>query len=486
MKSKNLRINKRQWGTERDTEALPVLHAIPSTRKLTLSRIAIILTISLWIIYIFSIIIRQLIDGPQNYHFTMEAFSYSLVVSMLTFSSLMYLIARHGALRRFGRHTRVPRAIIDEYFTKVQPSVTVLVPSYCEEYEVIRKTIISAALQEYPNLRIVLLLDDNPYPTDPKDIRRLEITRKIGKDIKALLSEPLNRSILNLKNFHKNYKERKYVSPKDIKNLSSQYEWASNWLKEMAKKEKIDDHVDIFFTNEVLNGLAKDLKVISDALLTSANEGARIPTNRVEQLYKRLVWIFQADFDVFERKRYPSLSHEANKAMNLNSYIGLMGETFQNIKIPDSEYILTLDADSILLREYCLRLVYFMQQPENHRVAVTQTPYSSFRGAFSRIERIAGATTDIQHILHQGMSEYNATFWVGANAIIRKSALDDIVEKETVNGFEVKRFIQDRTVIEDTESTIDLGIHGWKLCNYPERLSYSATPPDFGSLVVKR
>jgi cellulose synthase/poly-beta-1,6-N-acetylglucosamine synthase-like glycosyltransferase len=41
-------------------------------------------------------------------------------------------------------------------------------------------------------------------------------------------------------------------------------------------------------------------------------------------------------------------------------------------------------------------------------------------------------------------------------------------------------------VIEDTESSIDLGLFGWKIVNYPERLSYSATPPDFGSLIVQR
>ncbi len=41
-------------------------------------------------------------------------------------------------------------------------------------------------------------------------------------------------------------------------------------------------------------------------------------------------------------------------------------------------------------------------------------------------------------------------------------------------------------MIEDTESTIDMGIHGWRLFNYPERLSYSATPPDFGSLCIQR
>ncbi len=47
-------------------------------------------------------------------------------------------------------------------------------------------------------------------------------------------------------------------------------------------------------------------------------------------------------------------------------------------------------------------------------------------------------------------------------------------------------YIQDRTVIEDTESSIDLAIKGWSLTNYPARLSYSATPSDFGSLVVQR
>ena len=67
-------------------------------------------------------------------------------------------------------------------------------------------------------------------------------------------------------------------------------------------------------------------------------------------------------------------------------------------------------------------------RPGNERVAIAQTPYSAFRGARTRLERMAGATTDIQHIVHQGLTYYNATFWVGANAVIRKAALDDIVD----------------------------------------------------------
>lgn len=496
---------KHQWGAERRTAPLSHFHERPSTRKIAFSRLAIVLTGIFWLMYFLSIIIRQFIEGPQNYDFTMEAFSYLFVMSFLTFSALMYLVARQGAFQRFSKHIRVPRSILDQHFSNHQPSMTVLVPSYSEEPQVIRKTLFSAALQEYPNIRVVLLLDDNPHPTNPAQQARLEATRNLGKNIEAALTEPYKRFNKALSDFEKMHKNKTSVSVEAVKKLSEHYSWASDWLRSQADSEKLEDHVDVFFTDQVLRELANDLDLVDEALVTSLWEGATLSKDRVHELYRRLVWIFSAKVDVFERKQYVSLSHEANKAMNLNAYISLMGGTYRpeqtpqgtilvpvtkkrsgDITIPDSEFILTLDADSILLREYCLRLVYFLQQPDNARVAVTQTPYSSFRGAFTRIERLAGATTDIQHILHQGMSQYGATFWVGANAVIRKRALEDIAQTEWVGGFAVKRYIQDRTVIEDTESSIDLALHGWRLINYPERLSYSATPPDFGSLIVQR
>ena len=119
-------------------------------------------------------------------------------------------------------------------------------------------------------------------------------------------------------------------------------------------------------------------------------------------------------------------------------------------------------------------------------MAISQPPYSAVPGATAAVERIAGATTDIQYIIHQGFTRHNATYWVGANALIRKSALNDIVTVEMERGFPIYKYIQDRTVIEDTESTVDLIHRGWQLFNYPERLSYSATPPDFGSLIIQR
>ncbi|HEX4444175.1 MAG TPA: glycosyltransferase family 2 protein [Galbitalea sp.] len=498
-------IRKRQWGAERRTQPLPTIHDRPSDRKIALGRLAIVATILFWVAYVISTVLRQFLDTGGNFQFTMEAISYLVIVTFLSFSALMYLVARQGALMRFKSHVRVPRAELDRHFSGSSSSITVLVPSYAEEPSVVRSTLWSAALQEYPAVRVVLLLDDPPFPGDPAKLEKLDATRALGDQINAALAEPRERFWQAAARFEFSGEAHDDVSSMAVVELAEHYVWAANWLVDMAAREPRVDHVDDFFSDQVLCALAEEFGTTAEALFGAIAENATPPRARMNELFRRLAWTFDAEVAVFERKRYASLSNEANKAMNLNSYIGLMGGSYRqeqtpagivlrrvenaepgDLVIPDSEYLLTLDADSILLRDYCLRLVYLLEQPENERVAVTQTPYSSFRGAGSRIERLAGATTDLQHILHQGMSYFGAAFWVGANAVIRKRALEDIEEKEIVGGFEIKRYVQDRTVIEDTESSIDLGTHGWTLINYPERLSYSATPPDFGSLIVQR
>ncbi len=471
-----------------------------------MGRVAILLTIVFWVIYVVSTVIRQLLNNPDaGFRFTIEAIVYVIVVTFLTFSALMYLIARQGALYRFSEHRRVPRGELDLHFSDYDEAVTVLVPSYAEEPHVVRGTLWSAALQEFPDLRVVLLIDDPPSPTDPDVRAKLEQTRGLAAEIQEALAAPAAQFREAADRFAASFASDPTVAPGDVQALADEYRSAAEWLEAFAESEPVDDHVDEFFVDQVIMGLARELRLTLLALDASIEQGSGPDAARILTLMRRLERIFRAEMSTFERKKYASLSSEANKAMNLNSYISVMGKSWNveetadgtvlrpapegeagDVSFPDSTYLLTLDADSMLLRDYCLRLVYLLEQPENARVAVTQTPYSSFRGAPTRIERVAGATTDLQHMLHQGMSYYNATFWVGANAVIRKEALEDIVEVEVVGGFEIRTYIQDRTVIEDTESSVDLGTHGWSLVNYPERLSYSATPPDFGSLVVQR
>ncbi|GAA3672064.1 glycosyltransferase family 2 protein [Arthrobacter ginkgonis] len=500
---------RRQWGSERRSEPLSIVHPTPSKRKLAWGRVAISATIVSWALYVVTTVLRQLANNPGvGFRFQFEAVLYLVVVTFLTFSALMYLTARQAALHRFAEHKRAPRGELDRHFRDYDKGITVLVPSYAEETSVVRGTLWSAALQEFPDLRIVLLIDDNPYPTDPEVAAKLDATRNLAASIEKALQAP-HRQALAALNAFRQARGTGATAQGLLPHLSASYRHSAEWLEAMAEAEPVNDHVDEFFVDSVIMGLSRELRLTLLALTAAEAQQTGPDLDRLEELHLRLVRIFDAKLTYFERKRYASLSAEANKAMNLNSYISSMGHRWlldqrgdalvlreledgeeadedRVLDIPDSEYLLTLDADSLLLRDYCLRLVYFLESEENARIAVTQTPYSSFRGAPTRIERVAGATTDIQHILHQGMTGYGATFWVGANAIIRKRALLDIEEINTVGGYEIRTYIQDRTVIEDTESSIDLGTHGWQLANYPERLSYSATPPDFGSLVVQR
>ena len=64
---------------------------------------------------------------------------------------------------------RVPRGELDRHFADYAEGITVLVPSYAEEPQVVRATLWSAALQEFPDLKVVLLLDDPPHPSDLGD-----------------------------------------------------------------------------------------------------------------------------------------------------------------------------------------------------------------------------------------------------------------------------------------------------------------------------
>ncbi|MEV6844931.1 EAL domain-containing protein [Actinoplanes sp. NPDC051411] len=498
---------QRQWGADRRTEPHPIVPPPISEGRITRGRLAIVVTITVWACYITYTIIQQFIAGhAYSVRLAIEAIVYMLVITGLAASAIAYLITRIGYFYRGRGHQRAPRVMLDEFIGGKTPSLHVLVPSYQEDERTNRTTLLSAALQEYPGLNVTLLIDDPRAPKTRVARDMLLAARALPGKIEAELKVPYYRVSAAYAAFDEQVRFRGgyLVVLEDMHRLADEYRFASDWLYDLGARQEIIDHTDTFFVEHILQPLAVELGQISGALSKGADEQVALPLARMNQFYKRLVGIFDAQITSFERKKYVSLSHEPNKAMNLNSYIGLMGGAYREISTPlgtalvtagpnradlvvaDPDYVLTLDADSVLLPEYALRLVHLLEQGAYAGHAVAQTPYSAYPGSATRIERISGATTDIQYIVHQGMTHYGATFWVGANAVLRKKALDEIREVSYDGDWEIKRYIQDRTVIEDTESTIDLGVRGWTLHNYPERLAYSATPPDFGSLAIQR
>jgi cellulose synthase (UDP-forming) len=428
-----------------------------------------------------------------------------LIIIFYVYGGLVYQITRLGYLWRGIRHHPATLDELDQFRQGRVPALTILVPSYKEEGRVVFNTLMSVALQDYPNKRVVLLIDDPPNPKSRDDVLKLNAARQLPKQISALLDVPSRRFSAEMAHFNQRRGSWHFNPRRETAQLASLYAEAADWFAHQAQTHPRVDHADALYIDQVLEWHRERLREVAEQLAGSLEERyLTISAGELFQRYQQLVSLFNVEVTSFERKRFENLSHEANKAMNLNSYIGLVGRSYQEQRVgehlhlvevnpwvadfivPDADYLITLDADSLVTPDYAIRLIHFMEQSENRRVAVAQTPYNSIPNPNEAIERIAGATTDIQYIIHQGFTKFNATYWVGANALLRKSALLDIAVNDMVRGFPIKRFIQDRTVIEDTESSIDLVARGWQLYNYPERLSFSATPPDFGSLIIQR
>jgi len=423
-----------------------------------------------------------------------------LIVVLLIAGNLVYQVARLGYLQRQREHRPVPRAQLEAIHDAPAPQLTVLIPSFKEEQHVLLQTLLSAALMEYPERRVVVLFDDPPR-APVAELAALKASRamvgKIGAAFAAKARSFEDRAL----GFVARLTSGKANPSEERVHVAQLYGELAGWLDEMARdlasSEAVSAHTDRWFVEHIVRAPAREHRSRAQHLRSQEFE-----LDELAHEYRRLVALVTVEITSFERKQYVNLSHAPNKAMNLNSYIGLMGRCFREVDqqdglhlveyaadeatllVPSADYILTVDADSIVLPDYALRLIPVMER--DPRIAVAQTPYSSFPGAACLLERVAGATTDIQYMIHQGFTRFNATYWVGANALLRYTALRDIRGFTNERGYHLPVFIQDRTVIEDTGSTVDLISRGWRLYNYPERLAYSATPPDFGALIIQR
>jgi cellulose synthase/poly-beta-1,6-N-acetylglucosamine synthase-like glycosyltransferase len=441
-------------------------------------------------------------DGSQ----VIRSGLFATVVFILIYGNVVYLVTRLGYFVRRLRH-RPPafETLVESHWDGAEP-IVVLVPSYKEDVRTIRQTLLSAALQHHPRKRVVLLVDDPPRPNDRESVELLAAARRVPGEIMSLLQEPKSQIEMAFQEFSVRWHGGAIDAHAELRRLLDVYEGLIAWMDRCAAEGCASNHTDRHFLG-ITFGEHKALLGDSARRLVADLAGNTIAPAQFGREYQRLADLFDVEITSFERKRYRNVSQEANKAANLNTYIELLGQTVRErwhpdglrleiadrteqgsdvLAIPDATFVLTLDADSMLRPDYALRLSSVFAEPGNERVAVVQTPYTAIPNAPGVLERIAGATTDIQYIVHQGFTWCDATFWVGANALLRKRALDDIRTEELERGYVVSKFIQDHTVIEDTESTVDLAFHGWTLTNYPERLAFSATPPDFGSLLIQR
>jgi cellulose synthase/poly-beta-1,6-N-acetylglucosamine synthase-like glycosyltransferase len=334
---------------------------------------------------------------------------------MLACSVLVHHIANLGYHRR--------QRVIDIEPAHGTPScrepdrepLLILVPSYREEPDVVRRTLWSAGLVEYPDRRVLLLIDDPPHPASAADAVLLDAARQLPTTLGEAFGVPAGRMHAALAEYRAREDAGAVQVEAEAKRLAALYEWAAAWLDAEAdayvhSRGQTLSHTDRLFVQRILNEPAYAWRAHADDLRAS-----KIGAVAIGLEYQRLAALFRVEFESFERKRYANLSHAPNKAMNLNSYIALIGGSFREVARADGCWLERCDP--------------------------------------------AAAT------LHAPSSRYIVTF--DADSLI-------------------KVFIEDRILIEDAAATVDLLKEGWSVYHHPGRLAYSATPADFGALLIQR
>lgn len=463
------------YGPSTDRPGLPRREA---RRELWLVRMSVIASSTLFCLFL-------VMAGSALVDNGWSALPYVLMIGGLFYCALAYQVIRLGAALREAAKV-VPKRPDPRLMTEAAPSVTVLIPSYQESRRVIIETALSAALATYRNKSITILVDDPPDRPGP-------LAESLGAidDLRLWLAEAAE------------IRSAALSGPQSAEAFAKAHDQIAGWLDLMVTRLEAEAdpsfaHVDRFVIDTLVRPLAAQHRAEAQRLMALA------PGEDLSATRDWLAATACGEIESFQRKRFANLSHAANKAMNLNAYLGLMGQSWRKTRSPEGrslllpalegdsadltvpmpDYVLTLDADSVIVADYFLTLVGCLEAEPC--AAVAQTPYLTFPQGVSSVERIAGATTDIQYLIHQGSSHYGAAYWVGANAIIRRKALDDIRTIRAENGNAVAVFVQDKTVIEDTGSTIDLADKGWHVLNHFEPLAYSATPADFGALTIQR
>jgi cellulose synthase/poly-beta-1,6-N-acetylglucosamine synthase-like glycosyltransferase len=118
-----------------------------------------------------------------------EVAIFTLIVVFLIYGNIAYQLSRIGHLQRRLTHRPAPIEELESCHDRPAQPLAILVPSYKEEARVVRQTLLSAALQEHPNRRVVLLIDDPFRFDDPDSLRALFAMRNLVKSLQRQMNE---------------------------------------------------------------------------------------------------------------------------------------------------------------------------------------------------------------------------------------------------------------------------------------------------------
>src|SRR5262249_8013512 len=179
--------------------------------------------------------------------------------------------------------------------------LVILIPSYKEEERVLLQTVLSAALVEYPERRIVALLDDPPHG-EAADLVKLDASRLLIDELHGLFDAPARRLQRELWNFLIRKQSRPIDRPAEAWRPSARYGERACWLE--ALEQRLSEsaspafaHADALLFDKVLRALATRHRKRGATLVAAPPDAAGI-----EHEYRRLAALMRVEITSFERK----------------------------------------------------------------------------------------------------------------------------------------------------------------------------------------
>jgi len=364
--------------------------------EILLTRVAIVVS-ALALTLGFASLIYRVDLSPDGFSITKLFLVVVFCAALLSlfYGNIVYQLTRLGQIRRhFAHHDGVSdRAGLHDIEKPAR--VSILVPSYKEQIPVMMQTLLSAALSEYPDRRVTLLVDDPPTSSGADRIA-LNATRDLVTELDHFFRQATQRFHAAAQAHNIRVMSTDFIIESEREILAGLYEEAAELVHGVGRlyaerSQPAFAHADEVFTDEVIRRLVTAHRERA-ANIRSEEE---LEPERIGREYRRLASLFAVPIDCFERKRFGNLSHAPNKAMNLNSYIGLIGRAFRvarsadgvplilecheseaDLVVPAADYIITIDADSIILPDYIAKLVSIMEADPG--IAIAQTPYSAY------------------------------------------------------------------------------------------------------------
>jgi cellulose synthase (UDP-forming) len=193
---------------------------------------------------------------------------------------------------------------------------------------------------------------------------------------------------------------------------------------------------------------------------TSSDVDAATAANRRHEELQQLC----RDLDV----RY--LTRERNehaKAGNLNN----------GLKHSTGELVAVFDADHAPARDFLQETVTYFGK--DARLFLVQTPHfflnpDPLERNLQTFETMPSESEMFYGVIQRGLDKWNASFFCGSAAVLRRKALED------VNGF------SGRSITEDCETAIDLHARGWNSIYVDKPLIAGLQPATFASFIGQR